>query len=365
MFDFYNFTYCIRCDNLELIEQVLTRILEQEGCHRIPLPSLSIDVEKLYRNPWLLCDEIWTISLFIGATGWTIVKTLPEEILCRRAIGAERPRLSELAMQISSDAFYLGVYNSHKILMEVDAQGGISTSGEDDSVRFEEGMFFDERINLREAEGFTLLQTPQEEIEKAERAISQEQRQRYDKWEEKFLEEYARSHYPRMTPSELEQWKARWKGTFLEPEKQLQFDKDEEWQQLYSELLYEGQSFAIGESGSLLFEQALERLLGGTPSYWYLTARELIYRAYTRPQQFAADGARLLHFQPVVVERKLDEREFWEAISNETDTVTESEIDDIPFMRPVYSRTTWANQLCDEWELEANCPWEGVKQFKL
>lgn len=98
MSDYYNYTYCIRCDNLERIEQALTRIFEQEDCHRISLPPLSVDIEELGRNPWLLCDELCTIGLFVGASGWTSVKMLPQELLCHRAIGAERPRLLELAI---------------------------------------------------------------------------------------------------------------------------------------------------------------------------------------------------------------------------------------------------------------------------
>ncbi|MGB5711065.1 MAG: single-stranded DNA-binding protein [Waterburya sp.] len=37
--------------------------------------------------------------------------------------------------------------------------------------------------------------------------------------------------------------------------------------------------------------------------------------------------------------------------------------DEIPFGRPVYSRTNFGSQLCDSWELEANRYWDGVKQF--
>ena len=37
--------------------------------------------------------------------------------------------------------------------------------------------------------------------------------------------------------------------------------------------------------------------------------------------------------------------------------------DEIPFVRPVYSRTNFGTQLCDSWELEANRYWDGVKQF--
>lgn len=37
--------------------------------------------------------------------------------------------------------------------------------------------------------------------------------------------------------------------------------------------------------------------------------------------------------------------------------------DEIPFVRPVYSRTNFGRELCDSWELEANRYWDGVKQF--
>lgn len=37
--------------------------------------------------------------------------------------------------------------------------------------------------------------------------------------------------------------------------------------------------------------------------------------------------------------------------------------DEIPFVRPVYSKTNFGPWLCDSWELEANRYWDGVKQF--
>ncbi len=42
---------------------------------------------------------------------------------------------------------------------------------------------------------------------------------------------------------------------------------------------------------------------------------------------------------------------------------TDEQLDDIPFMRPVYSKTNFGLQLCDSWELEANRYWDGVKKF--
>ena len=43
--------------------------------------------------------------------------------------------------------------------------------------------------------------------------------------------------------------------------------------------------------------------------------------------------------------------------------MTEDE-DDIPFMRPVHSRSSWAHNLTDCFESEINSYWEGVEQFK-
>lgn len=42
---------------------------------------------------------------------------------------------------------------------------------------------------------------------------------------------------------------------------------------------------------------------------------------------------------------------------------TDGNWDEIPFVRPVYSRTNFGTQLCDSWELEANRYWDGAKQF--
>lgn len=206
--------------------------------------------------------------------------------------------------------------------MEVDARGGIFISGEDDIDRWEEGKFFDEHINSQETGKFFLLQMPEEEIQKAERAISKEQTRRYEQWEEQFLENYARYHFPLMTSTELEQWKARWKGMLDKSEKQLQFDRDEESQQLYHEWLNEaGQSWLV-DPRSPLFEQALERLLGGSHSYWH--EGNLLYKAFAEPQQLEADGVRLLYFQPA---RKPNVGEIWEAISNSA----QEDVDDIPW----------------------------------
>ncbi len=50
-------------------------------------------------------------------------------------------------------------------------------------------------------------------------------------------------------------------------------------------------------------------------------------------------------------------------LGNRPDLSNYDDEDDIPFVRPIYSRTNFGSQLCDSWELEANRYWDGVKQF--
>lgn len=51
------------------------------------------------------------------------------------------------------------------------------------------------------------------------------------------------------------------------------------------------------------------------------------------------------------------------AVNSIEEEYDEGKLDEIPFMRPVYAKTTIGRELWDSWELEANRYWEGVKQF--
>jgi single-strand DNA-binding protein len=44
-----------------------------------------------------------------------------------------------------------------------------------------------------------------------------------------------------------------------------------------------------------------------------------------------------------------------------TEEYDEGTLDEIPFLRPVYAKTLIGKELCDSWELAANCYWEGIK----
>ncbi|MBD2168191.1 hypothetical protein H6G04_27795 [Calothrix membranacea FACHB-236] len=142
-----NYTTCIQSNNLDSIELAITRIFELEGCRRISQPPQPLSNEELRQTPWLLLPDLWIVGLFVSTPGWTIVKTEPNELLCRRARGAARPRLSELAMQIGCNAFHFGAYGHDGILLEVDAMGHTFISGAVNRIEKQKNQFYDEQIN--------------------------------------------------------------------------------------------------------------------------------------------------------------------------------------------------------------------------
>lgn len=264
--EFRNYTTYIQSNNLDSIELALTRIFELEGCRRISQPPQTLSNEELRQTPWLLLPELWIVGLFVGAPGWTIVKTEPNELLCRRARGAARLRLSELAMQIGCNAFHFGAYGHDGILLEADAMGQTFISGTVDRIEEEENQFYDEQINARGYSQFFLLDVP-EEIQAVVKAPSPEQEQE----EERRLKEL-----DMLRGTEEESFDAQFKiGELL---------KGHYWR----------------------IDEALEPLLGCPHSYWLLWKNNLFYLAYTQRQQLAADGARLLYFQPAEHYRQLD-----------------------------------------------------------
>jgi hypothetical protein len=145
MFKMYrSYTSCIRSKNINAIAEALTHLMEREkGCKRLSqLPELSFDPKQLHDLKIQDRPRLFIIGLFCGEEDWTIVKTYPAEFLCTRKTNSDRPRLSELAMQLKCDAFhYRVVYDSNGILMEANSPGRICVSGwkhpeADDRYRF-------------------------------------------------------------------------------------------------------------------------------------------------------------------------------------------------------------------------------------
>ncbi len=141
--NYRNYTNCIYSENLELIDHNITKILEKEGCKPINKPPLPMSYENLRRESWRLMREFWIVGLFVGPEGWSILKTAPNELFCRRAINSDSPRLSELAKSCNCNIFHWGAYDCFCILLEVNADGCIYISGGVDRIDEEANQFYE------------------------------------------------------------------------------------------------------------------------------------------------------------------------------------------------------------------------------
>jgi hypothetical protein len=294
---YWNFTACIHSANLDTIEQKIIGLLEREkGCRRILKPSYPTsklqELGSLY--PWDRSQDLWIVGLLPGTAGWTAIKTWPNDLLCRRAIGSDRPRLSTLVMQIGGNAFHFGVYGSHGILLEANATGQILLSGSLDSQTRKKYRIYDEDFQkLGHFSGFSLLQMPDliQVVMKVERDI------------------------------ELDKKKAQ---ELTQPLADLSIEEIEE---LGLDLPFDqGELELLSKAYMIRLDEALGEAICGAHSYWYLY--NLIYCAYVQEQQLEAYGARLLYFEPPEHYRQSEGQESpYEA---EIDDRLDPE-DDIPF----------------------------------
>ena len=362
-----NCNTCIRCNNLDLIEQALTRIFEQEGCRRIPKPPLPENplpvMTKLRHFPAEVETYLWVIGLFVGNLGWTIVKTSPYELLCRRARSAMRPLLSELAMQTSCDAFHSRVEERYwGALLEADASGQTFVSGYlPDCYDVKDMRFYDEPITEPTAELHFFLLNVQEELQAVSRIprINYEERKR----RQEDLEALYQQGCKQAADAESEWEELEKSVNYKERERRLkelralsqqgrkqEEDAESEWEEL------EKSAFEIAD-------KALGQTLiapSGDWHYWYFG--NLLYKAYANPQQLEADGVRLLYFQPAN-SSGADVAEIWEEMSWNAPAAPEPNMDEIPFLRAVDAKSVRLG-LQDAWEYEANRPqvgWEWRK----
>lgn len=281
-FKSWNYTTCIRSDNLAAIEQATTDILEQEeGCRRLPRPfQRTSNIERISIHPEGTVRDLWIVGLFSGSDGWTIIKTWPYELLCQRARGINHPRLSELSIQLNCDAFHFRVSIGVNVLLEVDANGCIFISGwpgSEGPARF--NKFYDEpMLQLEEfPPRFFLLQVS-EPMQAAMRVNEDPEWLRKEAEVKKMIEE-------KVDFEQFPDW----------------FD----WDEFSKSYLHR-----IGD--------ALAKVVGGSSNYWYLN--NLAYRIYNDPKEFEIDGVRLLYFQPPITYNPIPDNM---AHANQPDTAWE------------------------------------------
>jgi hypothetical protein len=279
---YWNYTDCIRSDNLDAIELAIIHLLEEEGYGYLPdapqpLPPKFL---KKFAYPWQTVPNLAIVGLFVGAKGWTIVKTAPMELLCRRVRDTTHLRLSALAIQLGCDAFHYSAYSGFEgIILEADANGRTFISGWAENY-LPKGKFYGEPSRDENLQ-FHLLNVS-EEMQAAAK-------------EEENEEEYSRMC------AEVEQ--------LMEQEREMSEDNEEiSWHlgDLQDELDLFKHTFQ-------LVDEALGKVMGNP--YWKPKNQSLVYLAFAERKQLETDGARILFFQPP----PNSPPEYWDVTSDEAE----------------------------------------------
>jgi hypothetical protein len=151
---YFNYTSCIKAKNLDAIAAAITNLIIQEQNFEpiLRLPKLTFDPKQLAKIKMKDRPKLCVVGLFCGEEDWTIIKTYPKELLCKRNTNSDCPRLSELAMNLGCDSFhYRAVRDLDGILMAADSSGRIFVSGSNDHEGVydidEQDKFYQEQIN--------------------------------------------------------------------------------------------------------------------------------------------------------------------------------------------------------------------------
>lgn len=265
--EYYNYVDCINNENLSLIETSLIEILYEEGFKQIEIfPKHILIDENLYysrRRYWRLIKEVLVISLFPGASGWTIIKTIPKEFLCRRSSNNLRPRLSKLAILINCQAFHWSIYQSNfGVLLEANKEGNIFVSGSHSLYKeFEQDLYYQEIINYKEEWKFHLLDIPKN----LKKAIEPPKREEFEKAAIRLDELIALSSQGIDTFEEM---------------MELDFDS--------------------GTTADLAFKQ----FIGNNSPYW--TKGGNFYVLYTEEEKIKSEGGKVLYFETPQYYQKLN-----------------------------------------------------------
>jgi hypothetical protein len=136
------------------VADAMASLLYREGMQQIAEPG-----PRSMRTPNGRMTESAPLAVGVvpGATGWTIIKTVPLELLGQRAAHANRMRLVDLAGLLGTAALQINLYQkAFLILVEVDRQlrcllsgYGPGTARNPDPLRFYEETLAEDRIDVR------------------------------------------------------------------------------------------------------------------------------------------------------------------------------------------------------------------------
>ena len=113
------------------VADVMVSLFRREGIRQVaePRPDIALSPEANL-DAGAMETPLWSVRLLPGAAGWTIVKTVPFELLGERAPNAHRMRLVALAGRLGAAAVQINLYDSaFLVLVEIDRRSRCLLSG--------------------------------------------------------------------------------------------------------------------------------------------------------------------------------------------------------------------------------------------
>jgi hypothetical protein len=122
--------YIESADTSRIAEQIV-QLFGHEGMLPVPRPSPR---RSAYHAAMLLDGaqhNTWGVAVFPGASGWSVIKTAPLNLLAEKSPRSGHMRLLDLCSALNAPGFLLDVYDAGngRVLAETDGQGRISLSG--------------------------------------------------------------------------------------------------------------------------------------------------------------------------------------------------------------------------------------------
>jgi hypothetical protein len=110
---------------------LITELFAREGMHRA---KRRCKFAQSNRGPLqyhrAADNDPWAVALLPGRDGWTIIQTVPFDLFCERAAGAQRIRLASLTEQLGCHALTYNMYNRRRgMMIEATPSGEYALSG--------------------------------------------------------------------------------------------------------------------------------------------------------------------------------------------------------------------------------------------
>jgi hypothetical protein len=134
-------TVYLACTAGERLVQALAAAFATEGMQPVPPPApRERQTVEPMQYAGALDNDLWAVAVFPGASGWSLIKTAPLDLLVERAAQAPRMRLAALCARLDCVALHFASYDGDIMLTEVARDGdvllsGIHTPGSDPLVR--------------------------------------------------------------------------------------------------------------------------------------------------------------------------------------------------------------------------------------